>query len=136
MTAKKLLYPVLVAAIVVLAVAVPVFAEDDIPMWVQRARLAWCGRSSGGPDRVVGMIHIFDANREMVDGALVEVVWTLPNAGELVTTTVTSDPQGIAEFSLWDGRGDYEICVLNVAKEGWTYDYDQNREECATISVW
>ena len=60
MKAKKLLCLAILAGILVLAIAVPVMAADT-PMWIQRVRLAYTGRSSSGPDAVVAFIHIRDA---------------------------------------------------------------------------
>jgi hypothetical protein len=116
-------------------VAIPVLADDDpIPMWVSRARLAYNGRSSSSPDRVVGLIHVRDANQAMVSGAAVTAEWTLPDGTVLQETAFTAF-QGIAQFTVWAGRGVYKLCLIDVTKEGWLYDPDRDLETCPTLSV-
>jgi hypothetical protein len=139
MRTRKILYLAIAAAILSLAVALPALAEEPIPMWIQRNRMAWTGRSSGGPDMVVAKIHIFDANRAMVTDAKVTATWT--HTGPLGTTIIAGVDsftafQGIAEFRLWKGRGEYEICVTDVDKGGWLYDPTLNfGSECSSIDV-
>jgi len=136
MKARKLLYLAIVAAILSLAIALPALADEPVTMWVQRNRMAWTGRSSGGPDCVVAKIHIFDANKAMVTGATVTAVWTHDGSSLGETTSVTGF-QGIAEFRLFEGRGEYEICVTDVVKAGWQYDASLNTDSvCSSINVW
>lgn len=111
----------------------PIGAEDDIPMWVHRARLAYTGRSPHGEDLMVAHIHIRDANNSMVEGAAVTAQWTSPNGEQ--TLTQTTDAQGVAEFVLWEGPGTYTLCVLYVVKAGWAYDSALDRETCPTFVV-
>jgi hypothetical protein len=133
MKARKCLFAAVVAAILVTAVVIPVVAEDPIAMWVSRVRLAYNGRSSHSPDRIVAMVHVRDANLATVEEAEVTARWTLPN-GTLTETAVTAF-QGIATFSLWEGRGAYQLCVTDVTKDGWDYDQGLNRETCAELTV-
>jgi len=135
MKAKLPLYLAIVVTMLVSLIAFPVLADDDpVPMWVSRARLAYNGRSSHSPDRVVGMIHIRDATLAMVPGATVSAEWTLPDGTVLQETAVTAF-QGIAEFTVWAGRGTYTLCVLDVTKEGWLYDPNLDLETCPTFIV-
>lgn len=134
MKARKILYLAIVASILSLAIALPALADEPVTMWVQRNRMAYCGRSSGGTDRVVAKVHIFDANKAMVTAAAVTAEWTLPDGSNLVKTVDTGF-QGIAEFTLWAGRGAYQLCVLDVVKDGWLYDASLNVETCSTIVV-
>ena len=100
MKTRTTLYLVLAAVILTLAIAAPALAEDsDTLMWVERNRLAWNGRSSGGTDRIVAKIHVFDANNAMVEGAAVVAVWTLPDGSTKEALSVTAF-QGIAEFAV------------------------------------
>ena len=115
-------------------IALPVLAEDPIAMWVSRARLAYVGRSSTGPDAVVGLIHVRDANLQMVAGATVTATWTTPDGEELHQTAVTAF-QGIAEFRIWEGRGEYTLCVDGVTKGGWLYNPGLDRNTCPTFLV-
>ncbi|MFN2169433.1 MAG: hypothetical protein ACK2U9_24645 [Anaerolineae bacterium] len=96
----------------------PVMAEDETPMGVSRVRLAHNGRSASLSDRVVGMVHVRDANMSAVAGALVAAVWTKPDGTTLETTAVT-DFQGIATFQVWAGSGEYQLCVTDVRLDGW-----------------
>jgi hypothetical protein len=135
MKAKLPLYLSIVVGILLSLVAFPVLAEGSpIPMWVSRARLAYVGRSSTGPDAVVGMIHVRDATQAMVAGASVTVEWTLPDGTILQETALTAF-QGVAEFRVWAGRGAYRLCVIDVTKEGWLYDPDLDRESCPVFIV-
>jgi hypothetical protein len=135
MKAKLPLYLVIAAVMLVSLMAVPVLADDEpIPMWISRARLAYNGRSSSSPDRVVALIHVRDANLTMVEGAAVTAEWTLPD-GTVSQSTALTAFQGIAQFSVWAGRGVYTLCVLDVTKAGWLYDPGLNLETCATLSV-
>ncbi len=135
MKAKHVLYILIVAGLLVPMIAVPALAaEDDIPMWVHRARLAHTGRSSSGVDAIVAFIHIRDATLDMVEGAAVMAVWTLPDGTNYQEETLTNE-QGIAIFTLWEGRGDYQICVTSVTKDGWLYDPTLDREACPVFTV-
>lgn len=116
----KLCLAVVVGVLLSLLTFPALAGVDDIPMWVSHARLAWVGRSSTGTDAVVGLIHIRDANQQNVAGASVTVRWTLDGvffASEVVETS----RQGIAETSVWGGKGDYRLYVTNVTKTGWVY---------------
>jgi hypothetical protein len=135
MRTKLPLYLVIAVTMLVSLIAVPVLADDGpIPMWVSRARLAYNGRSSGSPDRVVGMIHVRDANLSMVPGAAVTAEWTLPDGTVFQKTAVTAF-QGIAQFTVWAGRGVYKLCVIDVTKDGWLYDPSLDLETCPTFIV-
>jgi hypothetical protein len=135
MKAKLPLYLAIVVSMLVSAIAFPVLAaEGPIPMWVSRARLAYVGRSSTGPDAVVGMIHIRDATLAKVEGATVTAEWTLPDGTVFQETAVTAF-QGVARFSVWEGRGVYKLCVIDATKEGWLYDPNLDRESCPVFTV-
>ncbi len=131
MKIKRVLYLAIIMGLLASMGAIPVLAEEgDIPMWVHRARLTYTGRSSGGPDMMIAYIHIRDADLDMVEGAIVSAEWTLPD-GTVEVTEAETNVQGIAEFGIFEGAGDYEIWVTEVTKAGWEYDPDLNRETCA-----
>ena len=138
--ARQLLYVAIVAGILVLTIASSVLADGDaIPMWVHRARLNYNGRSSTGDDRVVALIHVRDANNEMVAGATVTAEWTVPDPDpdeRVFRETTLTNLKGIARFSVWEGRGEYMICVIDVTKGGWLYDRNLDRESCPTFTVY
>jgi hypothetical protein len=135
MKTKLPLYLAIVVCMLVSAIAFPVLAAGDpIPMWVSRARLAYVGRSSTGPDAVVGMIHIRDATKAKVAGATVTAEWTLPG-GTVFQETAPTDSAGIARFSEWVGQGDYRLCVIDATKAGWLYDPTLDRESCSAFRV-
>jgi hypothetical protein len=125
-------------ATVLLAIALPALAEEpeQTIMWIQRNRLMWTTRAYSSSDLVVAKIHIFDETRSMVDGATVAVTWRF-NGDEIGATTGETNRRGIAEFSLPAERGQFQICVTTVYKEGWLYDPDRNYDtECAIANVW
>ena len=135
MKAKKLLYLAIVAGILALTIAVPVLAvEDPILMWVHRARLNYNGRASTCPDQMVALIHIRDAENDMVEGAEVTAEWTLPDLTTVTEYRLTG-AQGFARFSRWDGKGTYKFCVKGVTKDGWQYDETLDRESCPTFTA-
>ncbi len=131
----KLLLVAMVAAVLGTTIAMPVMAEDeDVTMRVTRVRLAYNGRSSSSPDRVVAMVHVRDANMAAVAGATVTGEWTLPD-GTIREETAVTDFQGIATFQVWAGRGVYQLCVKDVTKEGCVYDSSLNLETCGSIEI-
>lgn len=135
MQTRKLVYLALVVALLLPAAVFAVAADgEETPMWVTRVRLAYNGRSSHSADRIVAMIHIRDADKDAVEGAEVTALWTLPDGSELEETAVTNE-MGVAEFRVWAGRGVYQICVEDVAKEGWVYDAELNDETCDVLEV-
>jgi hypothetical protein len=118
---KSRLCLAVVLSVLLSLIVLPVVAADgDILMWVSRARLAYVGRSSTGTDAMVAYIHVRDATRKWVDGATVSAEWTLPN-GNCVSQTATTNLQGIAKLSIWQGKGIYRLTVVDVTKVGWEY---------------
>lgn len=137
MKVKHVLYLVIIIGMLAPAIAFPVLAEEgDIPMWVHRARLAYVGRSSGGPDAMVAYVHIRDASLDMVEGAAVTIQWTLPDGSTPDEEMLITDSCGVAKFTRWDGEGEYKFCVTDVTKAGWDYDPDLglNRDTCAVLT--
>jgi hypothetical protein len=134
MKAKQFLFVAVVVAVLGTMIAFPVMAEDETPMWVNRVRLAYNGRSSHSSDRVVGMAHVRDANMSAVAGVLVAATWTKPDGTTLETTAVT-DFQGIATFQVWAGGGEYQLCVTDLTLDGWLYDPDANVESCGMLVI-
>jgi hypothetical protein len=132
MKIQRMLFLVVLVGLLASMGASSILAEEgDIPMWVQRARLTYTGRSSGGPDQMIAFIHIRDAELNMVEGAIVTAEWTLPDETTLGPVTASTNIQGIAEFGIFKGAGDYMICVTGVTKTDWEYDASLNRETCA-----
>lgn len=115
-------------------IALPVLAEDATAMWVSRVRLAYNGRGSRGPDRVIAMVHVRDDSESYVAGATVTGLWTLPD-GTVMEATQVTDFQGIASLEVWAGSGEYTFCVTDVTKVGWEYDADLNVETCGEIVI-
>ena len=134
MKVKKSLFVAVVVAMLGTMLALPVMAEDERPIWVSRVRLAYNGRSSHSSDRVVGMVHIRDANMSAVAGALVFATWTKPDVTSLEATAVT-DFQGIATFQVWAGSGEYQLCVTDVEMAGWVYDPSAHVETCGLLVI-
>jgi hypothetical protein len=134
MKAKSVLYLVLILGLLAPMSAFPALAEEgDVPMWVHQMRVTYTGRSHWGPDAIEALVHMRDDNLDSVACALVDAVWTLPDGTTYLQTGVETNIQGIAEFSIFEGAGDYTICVTGATKEGWEYDSDSNWETCATF---
>ena len=134
MKVKHVLYLLIIVGMLAPVIAFPVLAEEgDITMWVHRARLAYVGRSSGGPDAMVAYVHIRDTTLDMVEGAEVTIQWTLPDGSTSMETLYTNSC-GLAKFTCWEGGGPYEFCVTDVKKAGWEYDPYLNRETCAVLT--
>lgn len=133
---KLRVWSALLAVVVLMAaIAVPVAADDgDIPMWVSQVKIAYNGRSSHSPDRMVGQVHVRDANLAFVTDATVTAVWTLPNGTSLVQSSVT-EFQGVAWFEVWAGAGTYSLCVTDVEKDGWVYDPGLNTQACTSFNL-
>ena len=134
MTTKKVLLIVIVAVTLLSMLAIPVVAEDEIPMWVSSIRMTFRGRNSSSAI-VVGTVNVRDANRDPVAEAHVVIEWTDPLNRVTLAADETSD-QGAASFRFraWES-GLYELCVFTVTKDGWEYDPELNVETCDTFTV-
>jgi hypothetical protein len=134
MKMRQVVYLAVVAGLLMLMVGLPAMAEEgDIPMWVHQLSVTYTGRSHWGPDAITALAHIHDANHDRVEGATVTAQWTLPDGTVCTEVDEETNVQGIAEFSTFEGAGDYTICVSGVTKVGWEYDPDSNRDTCATF---
>ena len=134
MKRKKVLFIVIVAAILMSMIAIPVVAEDEIPMWVSSIRLSLRGRNSSSA-KIVGTVTVKDANQDPVAEAHVVAELTDPLNRVTLASAETSD-KGAASFRFkpW-ASGLYKLCVFSVTKEGWQYDPDSNVETCETLMV-
>ena len=136
MNAKHVLFVAIVVALLAPMVAVPVLAEqDDAPaMWVHRLRPRYTGRRLN-PGQVHTKVHIRDATLDMVEGAEVTAVWTLPDGTVMAPRTDLTNDKGIADFAVWAGSGYYKICVVNVTAAGRLWDPALDREVCPILKV-
>jgi hypothetical protein len=134
MQTRNLLLAAAAVAMLGALIAVPVIAGEDITMWVSNVRLAYNGRSSSSPDRVVAMVHVRDENKARVSGATVRAGWTLPDGTTREETAVTTS-QGIATFRVWAGSGHYTLCVQEVTRAEYVYDSALNVKTCGTLVV-
>jgi hypothetical protein len=132
MKTKHLLYITIIVGLLATIGAIPVLADETV-MWVHRVRLAYTGRSSTGPDAMNALVHIRDENLTMVEGATVTAEWTLPNGTLITGEEAVTNLQGIAIFETFAGAGSYTFCVTGVAKAGWDYKEELNRETCTTF---
>ncbi len=73
------------------------------------------------PVRVTGRVTVKNENGASVSGATVSATWTLPNNTTQALSAVTNS-NGIASFTVSDGRGTYTLTVTNIAKTGYTFD--------------
>jgi hypothetical protein len=132
---RALIYVAILISLLASIASISALAADaPTTMWVQRARLAYTGRSSHGPDAITAYIHVRDETLAMVTNAQVKVEWTLPD-GTIIQEAAPTGFQGIAEFSLWVGRGTYKVCVLDIVKEGWLYNPALDRESCPVFTT-
>ena len=132
---NKVLSITIVAAILLTVIAIPVLAEDEIPMWVSSIRLAYKGRNTAASSRLLGTVAVRDANQEPVAGAHVVVEFEYPN-GWVWLTSEETDGKGTASFRiLRPDSGTYELCVTTVSKAGWEYIPALNHETCETLRV-
>lgn len=133
MKGKRVLFVAVAVALLAGALVLPALAEEEpVAMFVSQVRLAYNGRSSHSPDRIVALVHVRDVNQAAVEGALVSAVWTLPDGSRVVHQEVTAF-QGIATFSLWAGKGAYSLCVTGVSKAGFAYDPELNGQTCGEL---
>ena len=90
---------------------------------------------SGTKFAVRASLTIRDRNEVGVWGALVTARWTLPG-GQTSDRSKLTDPKGQVFLSVTSQQtGLYQVCVLNLTKEGWTYDPSQNYRTCDQIMV-
>jgi len=138
MKAKQFIFVAVAVAILVSAVAIPVAAEDEIPMYVHSIRMTLKGRDISPSAKLVGTVAVRDANNEPVAGATVGVEFVYPGQfGDVhwLTQGETS-AQGTVSFRVNAAySGTYELCVLNITKDGWEYFANLNRETCETYDV-
>jgi hypothetical protein len=135
MKVRHALYLTIIAGLLLPMSATPVHSADElIPMWVHRHRLIWTERASGYPDAITSYIHIRDATKAKVAGALVVAEWELPGKLKLTQSAYTNR-QGIAVISVWAGPGPYRLCIYSVAKQGWDYRSDLDRDSACQECV-
>lgn len=134
MKARAVLYVVAILGLLLPVGVVPVqAAEGDLAMWVHQLSITYTGRAPKGPDAIVAFVHVRDENLNKVVGAAASAIWTLPDGATYVQEGIETNLQGIAEFSVFDGAGDYTLCVTDVVKVGWEYQPERNRATCATF---
>jgi PKD repeat protein len=90
---------------------------------------------SGTKYAVSASLTIRDRNEAGVWAALVSTRWTLPG-GQTSDRSKLTDPKGQVFLSITSQQtGLYQLCVLDLTKEGWTYDPSQNYRTCDVITV-
>ena len=70
---------------------------------------------------VTGKVTVLDQNGRVVPGAVISITWRLPS-GKLATQTATTNTNGIATFTVKEGRGTYTLTVNNITKSGYVFD--------------
>jgi hypothetical protein len=89
----------------------------------------------GGRYIVYSTLRIVDQNDMPLEGATVDAEWTLPD-GSTDTQQVVTNSRGLARFRVKTLQvGEFEMCVTDVALDGYTYDPSQNGETCDTLTV-
>jgi len=70
---------------------------------------------------VTGNVTVKDENAAAVPGAMVYVQWTYPS-GTVLSKSVLTNTQGIAQFQTSGKRGTYKLTVTNITKSSYTFD--------------
>jgi hypothetical protein len=84
---------------------------------------------------IMGLVPIYDADLNPVEGALVTAEWTKPNGRTFVQSGETR-VNGTARFRLSSRQeGNYTLTVLDVQADGFIYDPDQNLETSEEILI-
>lgn len=68
-----------------------------------------------------GKVLVRDERRVLVPNALVTVKWTLPNGSTRAAQKLT-DASGVADFQRNGPHGTYTLTIVNIAKQGFTFD--------------
>jgi hypothetical protein len=80
-------------------------------------------------------LSILSDDDSPVEGATVEVAWTLPDSQTRTQERLTGS-SGWGWFRTWSVQtGTYQVCVTDVSKSGYLYDPGQNNETCDWITV-
>ena len=84
---------------------------------------------------VYGVLRIVDEAGAPLEGATVDVEWTLPDSSTETQQMVTNS-RGLARFRVKSrDTGAFEMCVTDVALDGYVYDPGQNGETCDTLTI-
>lgn len=84
---------------------------------------------------ISGVVKVLDQSNVVVSGAVVTGDYTLPN-GSHQPAQGTTLANGLALLKLKGLQtGPYQLCVTDIVKTGYTYDPDQNRVTCRTLSI-
>jgi hypothetical protein len=91
----------------------------------RRINLEFTG-AEGGSIYITGTVRVEDENGNRVDDAEVRAQWTLPNNSKQPVISPTNH-EGIAEFTISDRSGFYELTVLDVRKTNYQFDRDNSQ---------
>jgi len=108
--------------------------EPPITMHVRAIKMKYADRGMGKYVPKASAV-IVDMDNTILPGAMVSAQWTLPDSSTQDQTAVSKD-NGMAQFKIPTRQtGVLQLCVTNVAKDGYAYDPGQNGETCDTITV-
>ncbi len=94
------------------------------------------GKASGGQYLLQGKVPVVTGDGIALPGAAVSAQWTLPNGRTLPVKTALSNSSGFAKFQLQRAQtGWYQLCVTNLALNGYLYAEGDNVETCDGVSV-
>jgi hypothetical protein len=106
--------------------------DQDWAMFVDEINLSWKPDPEGY--RLRAVVTVTHEGEAEVDGALVTASLTEEGGGSESMTRAT-DEKGRATFLIVDGDGGtWEVCVTDIARDGYYYDPGQNNETCDTIT--
>jgi protocatechuate 3,4-dioxygenase beta subunit len=88
---------------------------------------------SGDTVTVNGEVTVEDDSEYRIPGVAVSVRWDLSD-GTTQDQTVNTDDQGVANFSITNGKGSYTLTVTNIAKTGYFFDSDHSMLQESTVS--
>jgi hypothetical protein len=84
---------------------------------------------------VYATVRILDQDQQQVPGAEVSVQWAYPD-GAIEDQAAVSNLRSLARFRLRSTQtGLHEVCVMDIAKQGWLYDPEQNVVTCASLEI-
>jgi hypothetical protein len=119
--------------VITVPVTLTVVSPDQV-MFVRRIRTRYREREPG-VYLVQAAVLIIEEGGDPVVGAAVAAEWTKPN-GRVIPAQRSTRPSGWASFGLSTSQpGTYQFCVVDVGKDRYIYDPDQNWQTCQDIEV-
>ena len=94
-----------------------------IGRWLKVDELVLEVKPQGNRFKADGKVHVLDQNGKNVKGANVKIRWTLPDGRE---DTIVTKNNGSASFKRTEKEDNFEIMIIDVSKEGYTFDREKS----------